>query len=51
MPVSNGRSSPAAISRQSSQDEFVLSRTFDAPRDLVWKAFTEPERLAQWFGP
>jgi uncharacterized protein YndB with AHSA1/START domain len=29
----------------------VLSRTFDAPRDLVWKAFTEPERLAQWFGP
>jgi uncharacterized protein YndB with AHSA1/START domain len=24
---------------------------FDAPRDLVFKAWTEPERLAQWWGP
>ncbi|HSP33094.1 MAG TPA: SRPBCC domain-containing protein, partial [Thermoanaerobaculia bacterium] len=31
--------------------EFVISRTFEAPRDLVWKAWTEPERMAQWFGP
>ena len=31
--------------------EFVISRTFDAPRDLVWKAFTEPERMKQWWGP
>ena len=31
--------------------EFVISRVFDAPRDLVWKAWTEPERLAQWWGP
>jgi uncharacterized protein YndB with AHSA1/START domain len=30
---------------------FVISRTFNAPRDLVWKAWTEQERLAQWFGP
>jgi uncharacterized protein YndB with AHSA1/START domain len=30
---------------------FVISRTFDAPRDLVWKAWTERERLMQWFGP
>lgn len=30
---------------------FVLSRTFKAPRDLVWKAWTERERLMQWFGP
>ncbi|HJU83623.1 MAG TPA: SRPBCC domain-containing protein [Holophagaceae bacterium] len=30
---------------------FVLSRVLDAPRDLVWKAWTEPERLMQWFGP
>jgi uncharacterized protein YndB with AHSA1/START domain len=26
-------------------------RVFDAPRELVWKAWTEPKRLAQWFGP
>lgn len=32
-------------------DDFVISREFDAPRDLVFKAYTEPERLAQWWGP
>jgi uncharacterized protein YndB with AHSA1/START domain len=31
--------------------EFVISQTFDAPRDVVWKAWTERERLTQWFGP
>ncbi len=31
--------------------EFVVSQLFDAPRDLVWKAWSEPERLAQWWGP
>jgi uncharacterized protein YndB with AHSA1/START domain len=31
--------------------EFVISREFDAPRDLVWKAVTEPDRLKQWWGP
>lgn len=30
--------------------DFVLSRVFDAPRELVWKAFTEPERMKQWWG-
>jgi uncharacterized protein YndB with AHSA1/START domain len=32
-------------------EEFVISREFDAPRDLVFAAWTEPERLAQWWGP
>lgn len=31
--------------------DFVTSRTFDAPRDLVWQAWTDPERLKEWFGP
>jgi uncharacterized protein YndB with AHSA1/START domain len=31
--------------------KLVLARTFDAPRDLVWKAWTEPARLAGWWGP
>ena len=30
---------------------FVISRTFDAPRKKVWQAWTERERLMQWFGP
>ena len=29
----------------------VITRTFDAPRTLVWKAWTDPKHLAQWFGP
>jgi uncharacterized protein YndB with AHSA1/START domain len=31
--------------------EFVITRTFEAPRDLVFRAWTEPERLAKWWGP
>jgi uncharacterized protein YndB with AHSA1/START domain len=30
---------------------FMISRTFDAPRDLVWKAWIEREQMMQWFGP
>jgi uncharacterized protein YndB with AHSA1/START domain len=30
---------------------FVLIRTLDAPRDLVWKAWTEADHLKKWFGP
>ena len=30
---------------------FVISRVLDAPRDKVWKAWTEVERLKQWWGP
>ena len=30
---------------------FVLVREFAAPRDLVWRAWTERERFEQWFGP
>jgi uncharacterized protein YndB with AHSA1/START domain len=30
---------------------FEISRLFDAPRDKVWQAWTEPERLKQWWGP
>jgi len=30
---------------------FIISRTYKAPRDLVWKAWTELDRLKQWFGP
>lgn len=31
--------------------DFVLTRVFAAPRALVWKAWTEGDRLAQWWGP
>ena len=38
--------SPAPSARQ-----FEISRTFNAPRELVFQAFSEAERLAQWWGP
>ena len=31
--------------------EIVLTRVFDAPRHLVFEAFTKPELLKRWFGP
>jgi uncharacterized protein YndB with AHSA1/START domain len=31
--------------------QIVLTREFDAPRDLVFRAYTEPELLEQWLGP
>jgi uncharacterized protein YndB with AHSA1/START domain len=33
------------------EGEFILSRVVDAPRELVFRAWTEPDRLARWFGP
>ena len=34
-----------------SDREIVLTRVFDAPRDLVFDAFSKPELLKRWFGP
>lgn len=31
--------------------EFTIVRVFDAPREAVWRAWTEPEQFAQWIGP
>lgn len=31
--------------------EIVISRVFDAPRELVWEAWTNPKHVAQWWGP
>jgi uncharacterized protein YndB with AHSA1/START domain len=35
----------------SGERELVVTRVFQAPRDLVWKAFTESDRLMHWWGP
>ena len=31
--------------------EYSLERIFDAPRELVWRAWTDPDILQQWYGP
>jgi uncharacterized protein YndB with AHSA1/START domain len=32
-------------------NEIVISRTFDAPRELVWEAMTDPQQIIHWWGP
>ena len=39
------------VHAQTKSPDFVLSRVFDAPRELVWKCFTEAEHMKQWWGP
>ena len=31
--------------------QLSISRVFDAPRELVYRAFTDPDHLATWWGP
>jgi uncharacterized protein YndB with AHSA1/START domain len=46
-PSSSMTTSPSV----SSELEHVLTRTIDAPRELVWAAWTDPKHVAQWWGP
>ena len=34
-----------------SQDAVVIERSFDAPIDLIWQMWTEPEHFSAWYGP
>lgn len=45
------RGSTATTSVLQDGTDLIMERTFDAPRDLVWRALTEPERVARWWGP
>jgi len=33
------------------EKELVLTQVFNAPRERVWEAWTDPKQLAQWWGP
>lgn len=42
----------AVSSRKNTSDrEIVITRVFDAPRELVWKAWTDPGQIVKWWGP
>ena len=34
-----------------SQDAVVIERSFDAPVDLIWQMWTDPEHFEKWYGP
>jgi len=40
-----------ATEQTGSANEIVLTRVFAAPRELVWKAMTDPEHVVHWWGP
>jgi uncharacterized protein YndB with AHSA1/START domain len=39
------------VATETSERELIITRMFDAPRALVFTAWTEPERQVQWLGP
>jgi uncharacterized protein YndB with AHSA1/START domain len=41
----------SSIDLKTDSRSIIGSRVFDAPRDLVFAAFTDPKHLAQWWGP
>ena len=48
--MTKNNSTTTTMTRQSER-EFSMERLFDAPRELVWQAWTKPEHLAHWWGP
>lgn len=38
------------MSEAATMQEITITRVFDAPRELVWKAWTDPGQLARWWG-
>jgi hypothetical protein len=50
--LSRSAKEPAGTSKITtpSDREIRVERVFDAPRDRVWKAFTDPQLIAQWWG-
>ncbi len=39
------------ITAEPGKQEILITREFDAPRELVFKAFTDPQLIPQWWGP
>ena len=37
--------------QRSARSELVITRVFDAPRELVWQAWTDPQHIQRWWGP
>jgi uncharacterized protein YndB with AHSA1/START domain len=37
--------------KSSEAERMMITRVFDAPRELVWKAWTDPKYVMQWWGP
>ena len=49
--MSDQQTTNKAEVRREGDREIIVERVFDAPRDLVFKAFTDPELIPEWWGP
>ena len=49
--ASKAAKSPKTTRAASSPPALVIKRTFDAPRDLVWKVWSDPDLAKNWWGP
>jgi uncharacterized protein YndB with AHSA1/START domain len=36
---------------EKNNNDLIITRIFNAPRELVWKAWTDPKHIEQWWGP
>lgn len=46
--MTNAKTAPA---EEFADREIVITRVFDAPRELVWNAWTDPKQIVRWWGP
>jgi uncharacterized protein YndB with AHSA1/START domain len=42
---------PTKLMPELTREEIVITRVFDAPRELIFQAWTDPKHLARWWGP
>src|SRR4051795_13731464 len=42
---------PDSPPAQTADQQVVMTRVFDARRDVVFRAWTDPDQVAKWFGP
>jgi uncharacterized protein YndB with AHSA1/START domain len=49
--MTTNNSANRMITRVEKERELILERIFDAPRELVFQAFSKTEHLKRWFGP
>jgi uncharacterized protein YndB with AHSA1/START domain len=45
------KTSLTRITAEPGKQEIIIEREFDAPREIIFKAFTDPKLLIQWLGP
>lgn len=49
--VLEGRDAKTHFIAEPGRQEMIITRIFDAPRDLVFKVYTDPDLIPRWWGP